>query len=253
MAPHTHHNGATALSIMIANGFARTGKLTCLAHTKPISESFYDYLSLESYQDKTSTPSQIVKILREGAISKEDIRDYCQRVSENIEVFTNNATNFSQDDMNYMLNYMVESFPHEHIVLDIDDNDIEQNKHIISMCDVVVLCITQSIEELKQFYDQKDSILKSIGDKPIVVVINKYNSIKGSIKETANWMGIKRPNNWIILHENPWICWATNHGKMSQLFSRINSKDSRVMELDSEIAKICDVIAKAKVSKSKRR
>lgn len=251
ISPHFSNNGATTLSLLIGFTLADTGKLTCVTHTETIGESFYEYLNFIGYQDKTSTPSQIVKILREGELSKDDVRDYCKQVGDDLEAFTNNAKNFSQTDMNFMIEYIAEQFPHEHVVFDVNDNDLENNKETIKLCDVVVLNITQSVNELKQFVNNKDVYMDLIGDKPLIVVVNKYNSIKGTLKKTANWMGIKKPNNWIVLHENPWIPWATNHGELRMLFRRIKLKDDRVIELHSDLEKIKSTLMRAKAFKDK--
>ena len=252
IAPHMHSNGATTLAMMIGLAMSSTGRTTCITHVKPISESFYKYLNFIGYQDKTSTPSQIVKILKEGGLSKDDVIDYCKRVAENIEAFTNDATNFSQADMNYMINYMAKSFPHEHVVFDVDDNDIKQNTEVIKISDVVVLNITQSVAELRRFYENKDEYMKMFEGKPLIVVVNKYNSVKGTLKETANWMGVKKPNSWLVFHENPWVAWSTNHGQLNQLYKKIQDKDTRVIELNSDLSKIVGSLVRAKVSKDKK-
>ena len=111
MSPHSNNNGNTTLAMLIALYLANNGKSTCLTHVKPISNSFKTYLNLVDYVDKTSTPSQIVKILKEGDLSKDDISDYCKKVSNNLEVFTNESTSFSQDDMNFMIDYIAKYFP----------------------------------------------------------------------------------------------------------------------------------------------
>lgn len=252
VSPHTENNGNTTLAMLIGLELSSNGKKTCITHAKPISNSFYSYLNFVGYQDKTSTSSQIVKVLKEGGLNGDEVTDYCKQITEDLEAFTNDATNFDQNDMDFMIKYIARSFPHEHIIFDVDDYNIEQNEAIIKLCDVVVLNITQSVAELQSFFKNKDKYMEMFGNKPLVVVINKYNSIKGTIKETAHWMGVKKPNNWLVLHENPWITWATNHGQLGQLFKKINEKDRRVIEIQSDLVKICVTLAKAKVSKDKK-
>ena len=252
VSPHCNNNGNTTLAMLIALELASNGKKTCITHAKPISNSFYKYLNFVGYQDKTSTSSQIVKVLREGGLSGDDVRDYCKQINDDLEAFTNDATNFNQDDMDFMVRYIAKSFPHEHIIFDVDDRDLEQNKTIASLCDVVVLNVNQSVAELQEFYKNKEKYMSIFEGRPLIVVINKYNSIKGSIKEVASWMGVKKPNNWLILHENPWISWATNHGQLGQFFRKVKSKDSRVIEIQSDISKICTTLVRAKLFKDKK-
>lgn len=252
VSPHASNNGNTVLSMLIALELSSNGHKTCITHLKPKSNSFYSYFNFIGFQDKTSTPTQIVKILKEGGLDADDISDYCKQITDDLEAFTNEADNFNQDDMTYMHEYMAKSFPHEHVVYDVDGDEIEESKNIIQLCDVVVLNITQSIKEQQAFLENKDKYMALFEGKPLIVVINKYNSVKGTIKETANWMGIKKPNKWLVLHENPWIAWGTNHGNIAQISRKMNEKDIRVIELKSDISKICSTLGKAKALKNKR-
>lgn len=253
ISPYAEHNGKTTVAMLLGLQLSKSARKVCMCHTKPISDSVYQYLGLNSFTDKTSTPSQIVKILREGDVSADSVSDYCKNVTEQFEVFTNNYTNFSRDDMQYMLNYIVESFPHEHVVIDVDNEDMEYNKKIISMCDVVILVVTQDIADAKNFKDEKEDFTKLINGKPILVVVNKYNSTKGTLGELARWMGLRKPNNWLVLHENPWITWATNHGKIETLFRLAHRKDTRVIEINSELSKIGVNLMKAKTLTDKKK
>lgn len=252
ISPHTRKNGNTTLAMLIALEVSKQGKNSCITHINPLSNSFFKYLNFMGYQDKTSTPSQIVKIIKEVDIADDDITDYCKRVSGSLEAFTNNTTNFSQEDMNFMIDYIAKSFPHEYVIFDVDNNDLEQSQKVVELSDIVVLNITQSVIELEKFRDNKERYIELLGDKPVAVVVNKYNSIKGTLKEAANWMGAKRFNNVAVLHENPWITWATNHGRLNQLYKRIGEKDSRVIELNADLIKIVNTIIKVKITLDKK-
>lgn len=253
ISPHACNNGNTTLAMLIGLEFASQNKLTCLTHIKPTSSSFYKYLSFKSYEDKTSTPSQIVKILKEGGLTGDEARDYCKQITDDLEAFTNQTTNFNQDDMNFMFRYIAKAFPHEHVIFDVDDDNLEQCAAVIKLCDVIVLNLTQSVKELDEFRANKEKYMAVFGSKPMVVVVNQFNSVCGSLQDVAKWMGIKKPNGWVVLHQNPWIRWATNKGKLNSLFNNILKKDPRVMELQSDLFKICSTIARAKATGDKKR
>lgn len=253
VSPHASNNGNTTLAMMIGLEFASQKKLTCITHIMPTSNSFYSYLNFKGYDDKTSTPSQIVKILKEGGLTGEEARDYCKQISEDLEAFTNQASNFDQEDMNFMFKYIAKAFPHEHVIFDVDDDNLDQCKAVIKLCDVVVLNITQSIKELEEFKHNKEKYTEIMQGKPVVVVVNKFNSVCGSLQDTAKWMGVKKPNGWVVLHFNPWVTWATNHGNLNSLFRNIIKKDPRVIELQSDLFKICSNLARAKSTSDKKR
>ena len=251
ISPHVNKNGTTTVAMLIAMELASSGKLTCLTHVKPKSEAFSSYLNFKGFNDKTSTPSQIVKILREGALTGDDARAYCKDVSYNLEAFTNEASNFSEEDMAFMYKYIAKAFPHENVVFDVDSEDFEVNKSVVKLCDVAVIVISQNAVELKSFRENKDKYIELLAGKPYIFVVNRYNSISASLKEVAKWAGGSKPKNFNILHDNPWIRWATNHGKLNELARAIIKKDPRVIEIQSDLSRICTAIAKAKVSKDK--
>lgn len=252
VAPHTSNNGASVLTMLIGMKLASFGKPTCITHIKPTSNSFYTYLNFSGFQDKTSSPSQIVKVLREGSLNNDEARDYCKQITPDLEAFTNNAPNFDQEDMIFMFKYIAKAFPHENVIFDVDNDDPEQVKTVVSLCDVVVLNVTQSVTEMNSFKADKEKYQDMFKGKPLVVVVNKYHSTKGTLAETAKWMGVKKPNNWVVLHDNPWITWATNHGNLNQLYRKIEGKDPRVIELNSDLTKICTTLARAKTAGDKK-
>ena len=253
LSPHTNNNGNSTLSMLIGLQLASQNRLTCITHSKPTSNTFKTYLNFDTFEDKTSTPSQIVRILREGEISGEAVRDYCKSINEYLEVFTNESSNFTQEDMDFMFKYIAKYFPHENGVFDVDSTDINTNRKVIKMCDVVILNITQSKKELSNFKENREEYLKLLyeNNKPIVVVVNMYDSRVCTFKEAANWMGIKRNNNWTVLHYNPYIKWATGHGKLNVLFNNIVRKDSRVIELQSDLNKIVKELLSVRRAKDK--
>lgn len=256
ISPQLHNSGNTTLSILIALELASRGKKICLSHADKESSSFYSYFNMVNYEDRTSTPSQVVKLIREGELKPSDISDYCKNVAPNLEVFANNSKAFSLDDMEVMVEYMHKSFPHDYIVFDVDVGvyDVYSNKlskKVVEYSDAVVINLTQSIKQLETFLDRKDKIMNAIGNRPVVVVINKFCEIQSTVKEVAGWMGIKRPNNWLVLRYNPWLAWGTNHGKIIQVFNAMKKGDERLLDIASDVVKIGDAIVKIKTQISK--
>lgn len=250
ISPHTTKNGNTTLAMLIALELANSSKRkTCIGHTNAVSNSFQTYLDFYGYDDKTSTPSQIVKLIQTGGIMPEDAGDYCKKVNDNLEAFTNTTSNFLQEDMEFMTEYIANKFPHEHIIFDVDSQELEKVEHTVNLCDAVVLCLTQSVVELEVFRNNKERLMGIIGNKPVVVVVNRFNSCIGKISDTAHRMGISKPNNWMVLHENPWIGWATNNGKLSVLNKRMGEKDVRVADIKADIDRICSSISRIKPNK----
>ena len=177
LSPHAHGNGNTVSSILLALGLGNMKKKVLLTHTDNVSESFNLYLGLQQFEDKTSTPTQMVKLLREGAIQPEAISDYCKNVADNVYVFTNVKSNFSDEDMRTLSEYLVEHSDFDYIVYDFNSFETETAEFILKKADVVVLNVTQSYKELDDFKAESKKYAKMLMGKKMVLVCNKYNSI----------------------------------------------------------------------------
>ena len=157
MSPHTSGNGTTTTALLLALGLGNMKKKVLLTHTDSVSDSFHTYLGLQQFEDKTSTPTQMVKLLREGAIQSEDISDYCKNVSDNVFVFTNNKSNFSNEDMMTLSEYLVEHSDFDYLIYDFNNFETDTAKYVLKMSEAIVLNFTQSVMELDEF---KKSIQK---------------------------------------------------------------------------------------------
>lgn len=249
MAPHTKGNGTTTTALLLALGLGNMKKKVLLTHTDNISDSFYTYLGLHQFEDKTSTPTQMVKLLREGAIQSEDIPDYCKNVSDNVYIFTNNKINFSDEDMETLSEYLVEYSDFEYIIYDFNDPNTETAKYILRKSDVVVLNFTQSYMELDEFRKQSQKYAKMFAGKKLVIVCNKFSSIVCKDKDVVKKLGVKAPCN--IIHYNPWLVMASNTGQLLTLYRNIRAKNSKVIELNNDINRLASVVAKIRIASLK--
>lgn len=251
MSPHTSKNGNTIASIFTAIGLSDLKKKVFLTHTSPISESFYTYLGLNSFEDKTSTPTQLVKLIKQDAIKSEDISDYCKNIKDNLDVFTNDKSNFNEDDMLTLMQCVLTVSPYEFSVIDVDTyGESEVKNYVLSKADIIIFNLTQSTLELNEFNKIKEKLMKQYKDKLIILLCNQYSSTVGKDKEVPTKLGFKTKCN--VIHRNDWIRWACNHGKLMDILRNIQRKDFRVIELNGDINAIAQSIVKAKAKVMKK-
>ncbi len=249
MSPHCSGNGTTTTALLLALGLGNMKKKVLLTHTDAVSESFYTYLGLQQFEDKTSTPTQMVKLLREGAIQSEDIEDYCKNVSDNVFIFTNNKTNFSDDDMETLSEYLVDHSNFDYLLYDFNDFESETAKYILRKSEAVILNFTQSRMELDSFKQETQKYAKMFAGKKLIIVCNKYHSIIGKDKEITKYLGFKAPCN--VIHYNPWLPMACNSGQLLTLFKNIKAKNSKVVELNNDISRLASVVTKLRIANLK--
>lgn len=267
IAPHCRGNGNTTTALFLALGLGNMKKKVLLTHTNSLSDSLYTYLGLQQFEDKTSTPTQMVKLLREGAIQSEAIPDYCKNISDNVYVFTNNKTNFSNEDMKVLSEYIVEQSDFDYIIYDVNNLDTETANYVLRKSDIVVLNVTQSYMELDSFKNDMKKYSKMFKGKKIVLVCNKYSNIAGKDREVVERLGLKPPNllsrgkktplelenkaTCNVIHYNPWIIMSSNNGNFLSLYKYIKLKDAKVAELQTDINRLAVNVTKVRIANLK--
>lgn len=248
MSPHTQKSGNTVVASLIASELSSRNRKVCLTHTTNKSNALYQYFQVEENDDKTCNPIQILNLIRDGGIRKNDISDYCQSVNDNLDIFSLNSEAITQDQLNDISTFICSSFPHDHIVFDFDDCDLSStaNKTILKQCDCVVYVLTQNSTELNEFNKNKKQYLLWMKSIPSIVVINRYCDIVGNIKSVASNIGIKNPKKWFKLGYNPWISYGTSNKKMQFLNKNIQKREYHVVDIDSDIKAIVSGILSVK-------
>jgi cellulose biosynthesis protein BcsQ len=156
-----HGQGNTTAALNIAMLLAETqGKRTCLTHLSAQSNTFFAYLGLERLTDKTCSPSQMVQLLREGAIAPQEMEDYCMKAGENLDIFSNNSQAVSSEDMDIIQKYVLGNLPHEVVVVDVDVNvESPIAKLAFEKSDLIVVTVTQSqyiLDRYAQIFPDQD-------------------------------------------------------------------------------------------------
>lgn len=249
ISPENHGTGTTTTAMLLALGLGNMKKRVLLTHTDSISNSLYTYLGLKQLEDKTSTPTQMVKLLREGAIQSEDVSDYCKNVADNVFVFTNNKSNFSNEDMRDLSEFLVDHSNFDYIIYDFNNFYTETSKYILKYSDAIVLNFTQSIIELERFKSEMDKYSKMFVGKKLLLVCNRYNSIIGKDKDVPKHLGFKAPCN--VIHYNPWLPMACNSGQLLALYQNIRNKNPKVVELNNDINRLASVVTKLRIANLK--
>jgi hypothetical protein len=249
VSPHTVRNGNTVSSILLAFGLGDLKRKVLLTHTSPQSYAFDQYLGLQNFEDKTSTPTQLVKLMREGAVKPEEIGDYCKLFEDFVFVFTNKETNFSQHDMNNLADFILtSSMPYEYIVFDIDEKtDSQTAEMVLAKSDLIILNLSDSSLELEMFNQQKDKIIKMCKGKKVILLCSAYDSrALKSTKELTKKIGVDTVCHTI--RYNSWVKWACNGGKLAYLFKQGKTKDSDVIEIYKDSTSLASAVSKTKIS-----
>lgn len=249
MSPHTTNNGSTTTALLLAMGLASMKRKVFISHTSERSDAFATYLGLKIYEDRTSTPAQLVKLLREGAINPEDIPDYCKQVVDFLDVFTNTSTNFTSDDMSSLLDFVLDSSTHDFKVIDIDcDLNSKISKSVLKKSGIVVINVSQSILELDKFVKMKQEIMKVCGGKKIVLVCNKFDGFVMKDKIITSKLDLN--TRLMVIRRNVFVDWGINSGNLVQVYKYLRLGDTRVYDVAKDVSLLATTVAKLKVKLS---
>ena len=259
ISPASANCGTTTIASFIALELGARGKKTCLTHTSPKSSSMLGYFGFdEDDEDKTANPSRMVRMLKEGILKREEISEYCRPVNNTTEIYSANDANFNHEDMNYALEYIVNTFPHDFVVFDIDTKEFDNDnvKLVLGKCDFVILVIEQSLYELNHFKDGYKKIERYIKGKPQMMIVNRYNPVIGKVNDFADALGIKnirKTSSWLYLRYNPYITKYEINGKIQYLHTAMRTNDSRIIEISSDVKNIVNRIMKFKTARLRGR
>lgn len=255
--PHSSKTGATTVTLLTALELGRHGKKCCITHTKSGEDSIDKYLGFkeEFEDDKTSNSSRLVKMINEGGMTPEELHNYCKEAIPNVEVYTADDT-IDESGLESTVKFMCESQEFDYLLIDVDnDYTLKKNKVAkisVEKADLVILVLDQNGKSLEKFKNNSKRYMADLAGKPMLVVVNKFTDIAGSIKSTAALLGIKKPNNWIPVRYNSWLIWACNNNGIRDLAECMaDEHDMRVADIEADITNVANSILKVKIAARK--
>lgn len=245
LSPHSPRTGSTVTSILLAMALAETKRRVFLTHVDSTSLAFQTYMGINNVNDKTSTSTQLVKLMREGALKSDDVGDYCHKIEGYLDVFTNFDSLFTVYDMGTMLKYLMEAAsPYDYKVVDVDlDLDTENAKLVVNQSKIIVLNLTPDFAELKQFKAWLQDNQRLLKGKSLLLFCNRYDPISlKKIKTVTDFLGVKTP--LYVARENGWVRWGCNNSKLPLVFVNGRNKNGYVFDLFKSYTALASAVVK---------
>jgi hypothetical protein len=156
----------------------------------------------------------MVELLRAGAITPNDTEDYCMRVSENLDIFSNNSKAIDAEEMELMQKYILDNLPHDIIVVDVDVNvNTPIAKHAFEKSQLIVVTLTQSKyiqERFAQTFTEPDL-------SKILFYCNYYSPRVGTLRTFA--AGLPGKNRAVGLRYSETLIKLSNTGEINKLIN----------------------------------
>jgi len=244
--------GQTTLALLLGHGLADYKRNVYVSHIRSRSLMMESYLGVKNIVDNTMTPAQLVKLMKQDAIKPTEIEDYCKRVYDYLDVFTPCTTNFSDEDMSFLIDFLLSSeLNYDYLVFDIDkDLNDEASQKVIARSDIIVVAVPPNVNHIDLVKEGLEKNKKLFKNKMIIVVCMRYNDKVMKLKGVAKRLGIK---GVYMLRDNKWVTWASNAGKLSYMYMKGKIKDTAVIDVYKDTVTIANAVSKARVAINKKR
>lgn len=250
VSPLGRRVGNSVTSLLLGHGLAETKRSVFLTHTSATSRAYEGYLGLTAFEDKTSTPSQLVKLMREGAVQPKEVGDYCSTVYDFLDVFTTTNTNFSEDDKEQLVEFVISSEKHyDYMVFDVEDLESDTSKYVLRHADIVILNVTDNLVELKEIAERTKELARICAGKKVVLAVSNYDSKAVKLKDIPKHTELNTVCQPI--RKNSWLKWACNNGKLTYVFTQGRAKDADVLEVYKDAMSLASAVNKAKIAIAK--
>jgi hypothetical protein len=177
-----------------------------------------------------------------GSMSEEECSQYCAAVTRDVDLLTCTRAGDAEasvSDARCLARYAATKFPHKHVVVDVDDHDMEAVCEVVGYCDSVIIAARTSRTEITALSGWLKDCAKSgvLSGKRVLVVFNRYSDVVIKRKALAAMVGIK-PEFVHVLPLSPYIAWAEFNNKVVQFWQFIKKSDTRVADVRIELDRL---------------
>jgi len=261
LSPVAHGTGASCISLLLALRLGQDStERVCLTHVHPSDSTLRDISGVAGTVDKTTTPSMIVRTFQSaGSMTEQEYAQYCASVTREVDLFTCTRSGefmSSYEDARYLANYVMEKFPHKHVVVDADEHSESAMLDVIERCEVLVFVARISNSNIEMLKGKLAQYMKKgvLSGKKVLLVFNNYQTEVVTKKELAKRIGVP-VKSLFFMPLNPYIAWGTFRRKLPKVWDYIIKGDPRVagvrLELDRMVTHMLTQKGKTKATVDK--
>ncbi len=228
-----HGQGGNSTAALITALLLSKKYSVCLTNLSGKEDNnFFEYIGANDKEDITCTASQIISLLASNSISSKDIKDYCLSVNENLDIFSGIEAADNETKI-------IEKFPYDFVVVDIDINpELPAAKYVIDISDTIVITLSQSANVIHRY---KKLLSHSDISKKSLYICNRYSTTVGSISAFSRSIDINQ-KQCFTLHNCGKIMRYANAGNLLDLFSKIDD----IPDLKADLSRLETALMKLK-------
>ena len=228
-----HRSGISTVTALLSLMFTWTQKV------KTVTTYFGDsdiprFNGVDPEPDLTRSISQLAKLLQEHAIEPDLIFDYCLPLMKDNYLLDTDSGAITLQERADILKFVFDQVPAEFIICDVNGElGDETTTSILDLADIIIMVVeqyTQQYDEVKIYRESK----YWPKDKTILYLCNMFDDKVGNLRAVSANLGVKH-TTMCKIHYNPWIRKMCEAGTILDLVKAIVTRDTRVIELNTDL------------------
>lgn len=228
-----HRAGISTISTLLGYCLTWTQQMSTVISYSDISD-VGRYIGSSALDDKTRNISQLNKLLAAGALSPDNITEYCVPLLKDLWLLDTTSNIITIEEKAKLLEFIFDRVPTDNIVCDVGGDIYEPTtKALLSIADVIVIVF----EPYRTSFDAVKNYMNSNllpKNKNYMYLCNRYDDVIIPLREVTRDLGVKHIN-MCKLHYNPWICKLSEMGRLDELMPQVIQKDVRVLNLNNDM------------------
>lgn len=235
--------GASTVSILLSEMLSiKMGTNVTLTSLDPKDWSHQIYLDLPDSKELTRSLRQVSAMLDARSITGDEVIKYGIRKGEYLSILNPVVEDIEQSELVNIVEFIAKSIEHNILIVDANiELGSEDMDKVIDCLDYFIIVLSQSVLAQKklEIWEEKSKSFEEMKEKGVMYVINNYDNVVSSMRETVKYFGIPRNKTCFITY-SPRIKSLCNEGKLPHLIEYFEDDDIRYKSLKNSLEDLVD-------------
>lgn len=252
ISPGNRGTGVTSLAVLLGIDLKNRGNSVVVTSLASGNRNVLrDYVGEipKDLGDVENGMRDLLRVKEAGTLQPEDISSYCVDLGVDILLRPDMLKDKEVHEAIEFISSSTLNGKGYFCVVDVDVDDMmrPEVEMEITSADVIVLVLTQNINHLKRFRENRNNMAKAFNKKRVIVVVNKYDKFAGTMKDVWNNVGVKYGDGWFEVRYNPCVQLMTAKCFISQAAEAMKAaSDQDIATLKADVARIGAMAEKRK-------
>lgn len=237
--------GASVVSILLSEMLSiKMGTHVTLTSLDPKDWSHQIYLNLPDNKEITRSLRQVNAMLDARSITGDEVIKYAIKKGEYLSVLNPVVEDLQQSELVNIVEFIAKSMEHNILVVDANiELGSEDMDKVIDALDYFIIVLSQSVLAQKKLevWREKSKSFEEMVDKGVMYVVNNYDDIVSSMRETVKYFEIPK-NKACFIPYAPRIKLLCNDSNLQGIMEYFEDDDIRYKKLRNSLEELVNKI-----------